>query len=37
VDVGTVQGREAGGHVRGDTPLLPLLTSALEWTGTLVS
>jgi NAD(P)H-dependent flavin oxidoreductase YrpB (nitropropane dioxygenase family) len=30
VDVVTVQGREAGGHVRGDTPLLPLLTSVLR-------
>jgi nitronate monooxygenase len=30
VDVVTVQGREAGGHVRGDTPLLPLLTAVLR-------
>jgi nitronate monooxygenase len=29
-DVVTVQGREAGGHVRGDTPLLPLLTAVLR-------
>jgi nitronate monooxygenase len=29
-DVITVQGREAGGHVRGDTPLLPLLTAVLR-------
>ncbi|GAA0928307.1 nitronate monooxygenase [Pseudonocardia zijingensis] len=29
-DLVTVQGREAGGHVRGDTPLLPLLTSVLR-------
>ena len=28
-DVVTVQGREAGGHVRGSTPLLTLLTSVL--------
>jgi nitronate monooxygenase len=30
VDVVTVQGREAGGHPRGDSPLLPLLTAALR-------
>jgi nitronate monooxygenase len=29
-DIVTVQGREAGGHVRGDTPLLPLLTAVLR-------
>jgi nitronate monooxygenase len=29
-DIVAVQGREAGGHVRGDTPLLPLLSSVLE-------
>lgn len=29
-DVVTVQGREAGGHVRGDTALLPLLTAVLR-------
>jgi nitronate monooxygenase len=29
-DTVTVQGREAGGHVRGDTPLLPLLTAVLR-------
>jgi NAD(P)H-dependent flavin oxidoreductase YrpB (nitropropane dioxygenase family) len=29
-DVVTVQGREAGGHVRGDTPLLPLLAAVLR-------
>jgi nitronate monooxygenase len=29
-DVVTVQGRDAGGHVRGDTPLLPLLTAVLR-------
>jgi len=29
-DVVSVQGREAGGHVRGDTPLLPLLTAVLR-------
>jgi nitronate monooxygenase len=30
VDVVTVQGTEAGGHIRGDTPLLPLLASVLR-------
>ncbi len=30
VDVVTVQGRDAGGHVRGDTPLLPLLAAVLR-------
>ncbi|TWF79317.1 NAD(P)H-dependent flavin oxidoreductase YrpB (nitropropane dioxygenase family) [Pseudonocardia hierapolitana] len=29
-DVVTVQGREAGGHVRGDTPLLPLLAAVVR-------
>jgi nitronate monooxygenase len=29
-DVVTVQGRDAGGHVRGDTPLLPLLAAVLR-------
>ncbi|WP_219417303.1 nitronate monooxygenase [Pseudonocardia nigra] len=29
-DVVTVQGVEAGGHVRGDTPLLPLLAAVLS-------
>jgi nitronate monooxygenase len=29
-DVVTVQGLEAGGHIRGRTPLLPLLRAALE-------
>lgn len=29
-DIVTVQGREAGGHVRGDTALLPLLTAVLR-------
>jgi nitronate monooxygenase len=29
-DVVTVQGREAGGHVRGDTPLLALLAAVLR-------
>jgi nitronate monooxygenase len=29
-DVITVQGREAGGHVRGDTPLLALLAAVLR-------
>jgi nitronate monooxygenase len=29
-DLVTVQGREAGGHVRGDTALLPLLTAVLR-------
>jgi nitronate monooxygenase len=29
-DVVTVQGREAGGHVRGDTALLPLLAAVLR-------
>ncbi|GAA1275383.1 nitronate monooxygenase [Pseudonocardia aurantiaca] len=29
-DVVTVQGTEAGGHVRGQTPLLPLLASVLR-------
>jgi nitronate monooxygenase len=30
VDMVTVQGVEAGGHVRGDTPLLPLLAAVLR-------
>jgi nitronate monooxygenase len=30
VDVVAVQGTEAGGHVRGDTPLLPLLALVLD-------
>lgn len=29
-DIVTVQGTEAGGHVRGDTPLLPLLVSVVR-------
>jgi nitronate monooxygenase len=29
-DMVTVQGTEAGGHLRGDTPLLPLLASVLR-------
>src|SRR5205823_13520602 len=29
-DVVTVQGRDAGGHVSGDTPLLPLLAAVLR-------
>jgi nitronate monooxygenase len=29
-DVVTVQGRDAGGHLRGDTPLLPLLAAVLR-------
>jgi nitronate monooxygenase len=29
-DLVTVQGSEAGGHVRGDTPLLPLLAAVLD-------
>jgi nitronate monooxygenase len=29
-DVVTVQGRDAGGHIRGDTPLLALLTAVLR-------
>jgi NAD(P)H-dependent flavin oxidoreductase YrpB (nitropropane dioxygenase family) len=33
VDLVTAQGMEAGGHVRGETALLPLLTAVLEEVG----